>query len=320
MQSVKEVKDRIKGAATSTRGRNVLTFCIFLIISTAFWFIMALNDEVQHEFEVPMRISQKPTDVTILSNVPSHISVNIKDKGISMIRWNWGKIPELAIGYNQFQNNGRTLSMNSTQLTGLMRSLMGGSVNIVEIKPDSLNLSYTTNPGVLKPVTLIADVSTSPQYTISGPLKLSTDSVAAYSATGISRSVIIRTDSVNLSGLTDTTYIEVSLKAPEGVKLSPSTVTVMIPVEPLIVKHRSIPVNVTNVPDSIRIIVFPSSVDISYNVPISAYNRDDYEIDAIAIYNRRARKKLPVQLTNVPDAYSNVTLLTDSVEYLVERR
>lgn len=319
MHSIKNVKQKISDVASSSRGRNILTFLIFLLISTVFWFIMQLNDEVQHEFEVPFKIKNIPEDVTFLSDVPSKLSVNVKDKGISLIRWNWGNIPELEVGYPQFQNNGRTLFMNTTQLTGMVRSLFGGVANIVEVKPDSISLVYTTNAPVKKAINLIADISTSPQYTVSGPVTVSIDSVKAYSATGIPKDLKIVTDTVSLSALTDTTFINVRLRAPNGIKLVPDVVKVMVPVEPIIAKKKNIPVEVKNVPDSLRILTFPSSVDISYTVPLSAYNHDDFKPRAVAFYNNDSRK-LPLTLVQIPSIYSNVTLLADSVEFLVERK
>lgn len=319
MHNVKEVKAKIHAAASSTRGRNILTFLIFLLISTGFWFIMALNDEVQNEFEVPLSVTGMPKDVMILSAVPSHLSVNIKDKSISLIRWEWGKLPHLDLDFSHFQNNGRTIMMNSTQLTGAVRSVFGGTANIVEIRPDSLALTYTTNPPVRKAIQIVADITASPQYTVNGTIELSSDSVSVYSLTTVPKNLVIHTDSVVLSNLTDTTIVTVPIAAPRGMKIIPSSVQMKIPVEPLIAKRKLVPVEVVDVPENVRVLPFPSNVEITYTVPISSYNRDDYQLKAIAPYRSKAHK-LPLTLSDVPKIYNNTYLLTDSVEFLVERR
>lgn len=305
--------------ATSKRGRNVITFTVFLAVSTAFWFITALNNEVQKEFEIPLRINNIPNNVMMLSNVPLTLSVDIKDKGTSLLRWEWGKLPLLEIDYSQFQNNGRYISMNNTLLTGLVRSAFGGATNIVEVKPDSLSLSYTTHQGVKKKIDIVADISVSPQHTLSGQLRLSTDTVRVYSAGNIPADLHIRTDSVQLSALTDTTYIDVQLISPPGMKVIPETVRLMVPVEPLIVRRRSIPVQVVGEPDDVRVLTFPSTVEVSYTVPMSIYNHDTFDIAAYANYSAKGRK-LPLTLSKMPASYRNVTLATDSVEFLVEHR
>lgn len=316
---LKEAGTRIHALAVSKRGRNLLTFLVFLAISTAFWFIMALNNEVQHEFEVPLEISNVPGDVTMLSDVPSKISVNIKDKGISLLRWEWGNVPALELDYQQFQNTGKHLKMNNTQLTGAVRSAFGGTTNIVEVKPDSLYITFTNHPGVKKPVQLTTDIGVSPQHILSGRLKLSTDSVTVFSAGNIPHSLVLRTDSVILAGLTDTTYVDVNVIQPEGMRVFPPTLRLTIPVEPLIAKKRQIPVEVIGAPQGVRVLTFPSLVDVSYTLPISAYNHDNAEIKAFAAYDSMA-KKLPLTISRVPASYRNVALPVDSVEYLVEHR
>ena len=319
MHNIKDVKERLSRAAHSAKGRNVLTFLVFLLISTGFWFIMALNDEVQHEFEAPLSINGIPADMTIMTSIPSHISVDIKDKSISLIRWDWGKVPQIDLDYSQFQNNGRALTMNSTQLTGIIRSTFGGNTNVVEVRPDSLYLLFTTIPAVRKKIHLLADVTTSPQYTVSGPFQLSSDSVNVYSLTNISRDLKIYTDSIDLTGLTDTTYVKVNLTGPTNVKIEPSMIEVMIPVEPLISKRVTVPVEVVDHPDNVKVITFPSTADVTYTLPISLYNRDDSKPRIIATYINGARK-LALSLDNVPNIYNSPHLETDSVEYLVERR
>lgn len=318
-ESLKEFNRKVYSLATSRRGRNLMTFFVFVVISTIFWFIMALSNENIHEFEIPLTINDIPGDVTLLSDVPQKISVEAKDKGTNLLRWQWGNVPDLQLNFNEFQNNGKYISMNGTQLSGTIRSAFGGNINIIDIKPDSLYISYTNNPGVLKQVTGRWDISTSANHIISGPITLSTDSVRVFSQNALPKSSEVFTDSIILSGLTDTTTVEVALTSINGVKIIPSKITVCIPVEPLIVRKRSIPVEIINVPDTVRIITFPSSVEISYAVPMSIYNHDDANVTAIATY-RPDLKKLPLSLSSLPSTYRNPVLASDSVEYLVEVR
>ena len=316
-KSFRQLRQQAHALATSQRGRNALTFIVFLVISAVFWLIVALNNEATREFEVPLKINNIPSDVTILSDVPSKISVDIKDKGTSLLRWEWGQTPVIKLDYNQFRFNGRHLSMNNTQLSGIVRSAFGGATNVVEIKPDSLFLSYTTHPGVMKPIVLNESVGTSPQHIISGPIRMSADSVKVFSASTVPAELKVRTDSILLSGLTDTTWVYADLVAPGGTKLVPERVRVMIPVEPLVVKKKTVPIEVVDAPDTSRVITFPSSIEISYAVPMSLFNKEDHQIKALARYSPDFRK-LPLTLINVPKTYRNATLTADSVEFLME--
>lgn len=317
-QTIRDAKERFSALAGSRRGRDTITFLIFLAVSTVFWFIMALNDEVQHEFEVPLNITDVPQDITLLSKVPSTVSVNVKDKGTSLIRWDWGKLPSLNLPFKSFQNSGKNIAMNNTQLTGSVRSLFGGGVNIVEVKPDSLNILITNQPGALKPVVVPSDISVSPQHTMSGRILPVPDSVMVFSQSTIPGKLTLATDSVILSGLTDTTFVDVDIQAPEGTKVVPATVRVMIPVEPLIVKSQTVAVDVVDAPDNTGVLIFPSTVNVTYTVPISRYNHDNHQLKVVAIFSP-SNDKLPLEIVNAPREYRNIQLSPDSVEFLIER-
>lgn len=311
-------RGRLAELVHSTRGRNALTFLVFLVISTLFWIVMTLNDETQLDFDVPVEITGVPDDMTLITLPPATVSVSVKDKGTSLLNFEWGKMPTMKLQYKDFTKDGKRLLLGETQLNGIARSFFGSNAQIVTLKPDSLNLTFTTHKGEIRPIRLITDVTAAPQYIINGAVKAAIDTVRVYSVRSIPKSITrIDTEPVVASNLTDTTVMEVKLVAPEGMRVIPATVKVTIPVEPLIAKRRQIPVEVTNQPMHSRVITFPSTVEISYLIPMSEYNADNYQVKAYAEY-RASRKKLPLTLSILPDAYSRTTLATDSVEYIVE--
>lgn len=318
-ERLKESKEKLRALATSRRGRNVLTFFVFLLISTAFWFILALNNETQAEFEIPLNLTGIPDNTTVITNIPSTVSVSVKDKGTSLLRYQWGKMPQLDVKFSDFQKDNRHITLGGSQFSGIVRSFLGPTATVIDLKPDSLSLYYTTQPGVMKRVYSTIEATASPQHIISGEIRLIPDSVTIYSMNKISSSLKISTDSLILSGLTDSTTVEVGVMAPDGTKAIPSTVKAIIPVEPLIAKKRAIPVEIMNAPVDSKILLFPSSIEISYLVPISVYNNDDYIVKAYAQYEPNL-KKLPVHLSILPSVYRNVDFATDSVEYVVEHK
>lgn len=313
-------KGRLAEVMHSTRGRNALTFLVFLFISALFWVVMTLNDETQHDFDVPVEISGVPDDMTLITLPPPTVAVSVKDKGTSLLNFEWGNMPTLKLQYKDFTKDGKRLLLGETQLNGIVRSFFGSNAQIVTLKPDSLSLTFTTHKGEIRPIRLITDVTPAPQYIVNGAIKASIDTVRVYSVKSIPKSVTrIDTEPITATNLTDTTVMEVKLVAPEGMRVIPSTVKVTIPVEPLIAKRRQVPVEVTNQPMHSRVITFPPTVEISYLIPMSVYNSDNYQVKAYAEY-RSSRKKLPLSLSILPDVYSRVTLATDSVEYIVEHK
>ena len=102
-------------------------------------------------------------------------------------------------------------------------------------------------------------------------------------------------------------------------RIIPDVVTVTVPVEPLIAKKRKIALEVSHRAEGKNLITFPSNIEISYLVPMSAYN-DEYPVKAYVDFRdaRPNTRKLPVGLSTLPDVYHNVSFTPDSVEYIIE--
>ena len=55
-EKIRKITDRIHLAVTSSRGREVGLFLLFLAISYIFWLLLTLNNESQDDIDVPIAI------------------------------------------------------------------------------------------------------------------------------------------------------------------------------------------------------------------------------------------------------------------------
>lgn len=323
MVDYRKYYSKFKEDLRTTAGRNVLTFLVFLVISTIFWFLMALNDEIQKDYKVPLRLEEFPKNMTIISgNVPT-VSVTIKDKGSALAKFAWGAKPVLKLRYDQFSRpSDYHLLLNEAQLNSALRGIFGTSASIVAVRPDSLHLYYTTNPGIPVKVIVDADITTLPQYEAFGAPKISTDSVLLYSNQKERLQIKeLPTAPISLSRLSDTTTVEVSILVPEGMKAVPSTVKVTFPIEPLVTKTRKLKIEPVNVPGGIRLIPFPAIVEATYLLPKSTYSAANSSLRATVDYNdiTSGKQTIPVRLSGVPPFYQSARLATPEVEFLIEQ-
>lgn len=315
---------KVKEELRTTTGRNILTFFVFLVISTIFWFLMALNDEVQKDYRVPLKLEDFPKNVTIISGQPQYLNVTVKDKGSALAKFSWGSKAELKLRYDEFSHRtDNALLLNESQLNSSIRGIFGSSATIMSVRPDSLYMVYTTNPGIPVRVVVDADITTLPQFEAFGSPKLSVDSVMLYSNLKDRLKIKeLATAPISLSRLSDTTVVEVGLMVPEGMRVIPSTVKVTFPVEPLVAKTRKLQVEAENVPDGMRIIAFPAVVEAQFLLPKSTYSSANNTLRAVVDYNKikPGSSSLPVRLTGVPPYYQSAKLTVDSVEYLIEQK
>ena len=314
---------KVKEGLRTVKGRNALTFFIFLVISSVFWVLMALNDEVQKDYKLPLKFTGFPDDVTIIAGAHPTVTVTVKDKGSALMKYSWGRTPTLTISYDDFNRTEHNhLVLSQAQLNASLRNLFGAGATLQGVRPDSLSIYYTNEPGVPVRVRVDSDVHTSPQAVPFGRVTLSTDTVMLYSVGGKGRKVKeLVTAPVVLSGLTDTAVVEAVLQVPAGMRAVPSTVKVTIPVEPLVSKTRRVPVDARNLPEGTHMVTFPSMVDVTYLLPKSMYNQDSAPINAIVRYSGGASdsKSLPVEVSQMPQYYRVVSVVPESVEYVLEK-
>lgn len=324
MIDIKEYIEKARKELRSATGRNILTFLVFFIISTFFWFLMALNDEVQHDYQVPLRLEEFPQGVTVISgNVPT-INVTVKDKGSALAKFSFGNDPVLKLRYDDFTRlPDNSLLLSEAQLNSSLRGIFGSSASIVATRPDSLHLSYTTNPGIPVKVVVDAEVTPLPQYELFGAPRLSRDSVMLYSNLKERTKIHhLSTLPISLTQLSDTTTVEVRLDVPEGMRAIPATVKVTFPVEPLVSKSRQLKIETINCPAGTSLIPFPATIEVSYLLPKSLYSQANTPLRAVVDYHdvSPGGKTIPVSIVGAPSYYKSLRPSTTAVEYLVERQ
>lgn len=320
---IKAFLSKVKQKATSGRGRSIFTFLIFLLISTIFWFMMTLNETIQRDYRLQVEIGEIPAGTTFITRAPQYIDVSVKDKCRALIKYEWGNPPKVRIRYSDFIKKGdNRIVINQEMLSNNIRNSFGSGCEILSIRPDSINLITTTRPGDRLPIFFDISTATEPQYIAYGGIQCKYDSVTVYSLNGIPSSMLnISTEHISLRNLTDTTTVEIPLQCPPGTRVEPSTVSVTIPVEPLVAKKRILPIQVVNVPKNVSIHIFPANIELGYLVPMSMF-KNDAAVPAAVIDFRTINPgstTAEVSITQVPDYYHNIDSNPSEVEYLIEQ-
>ena len=316
--------DYLKNLMRSRRGKNLITFLIFLAISTVLWAIQSLSEEVQSDIRCKIEITHVPDSLTRITPLPEAINVSVRAGGTQLIHYFWVKEPKMVIDFRQYKLR-NTISFSEAALKSYFRNMIGSGAQVLSVTPDSLSIQYTSNKGIELPVKVDAHITTGPQYVLVGQPKSLTDSVKLYSLHGnLSRIKSVSTADIVLSHITKSQVVRVPLIAPKNCRAIPDSVDVSITVEPLISKTRNVRITTINVPYGVKLIPEPTSVDVYYMVPMSTYKRNQLDAKFVVeadYHNAKASKngKIPLRLASVPKGLTNVFLATDSVEFLIEQ-
>ena len=312
----------LKEFLSSSKGRDILLYLVFVIISFAFWAILSLNNLIQDNYKVMFRITGIPQGVTMINDYPREFNVTVKNNGYVLLKYMIGDNPEITVDFKEYANGNGQMLISRQEMEDMLVTEFGSGTSIVSFSPESLSIKYTSLPGKKVPVEICGDYVANFQYVVNGEIVAVPDSVTIYSDAGnLSAINKVRTEKIISRNLTDSLYVKIAIQDIKDVRAVPDSVDVMIPVEPLVTKRSSIPVIVKNLPENVSVVVFPSSVQVSYLLPMSLYNdRLDDKFEASVDYGdiQGNNAKLPVRIEIAPEIYQNIQLETDSVEYVIE--
>lgn len=302
------------------RGRNIILYMLCFLVAFAFWLIRSLDQEVEYDYELVVKLKNVPDSVEVLTDVPPTLSVLLKGKGNQFFKYHFVKLPEFVIDYRQYVKADNSISVSRSKIDSRLREMFGQTTEVLAVSPDSLHIQYATQTATL-PVRLNVSASAATQSVISGNITSSVDYVKVYSISPLPRNVkYVETQPINLTNVSDTTVRTVSLVPIPGAKLVPSQIQVTVPAEVMMSKTEQIDIVAKNMPDNRTISIFPHYVELSYLVPMSKYN-DDLGVIAYVDYDEFYKSpsvKAKVHLTPMPKSFRLVNASVDSVGYVIE--
>lgn len=303
--------------------RTAMQYMLFVFISFVFWAFVSLNNNLQIELEIPIEISSVPDSTTIISDVPKLLNVNVKDKGMALLKFIVGERPALNLKFGDYAMDEGVFMVSNSDLRRKLRGLFENSTTIQGLSMDAIKLRYTNLPAKKVPIRLDLDIRPNIQYIIYGSVKQNVDSALIYSDRNTLAMIDeVYTYRVEERELKDTLLRTVSISPVQGAKIVPERIQLTIPVEPLISKKIMIPVKVKNAPSDVNVMTFPSEVQVSFLVPFSMY-RKTIPMYAVADYRDiefTKNNKIAVNVEEFPALYNNMSLAQDSVEYIIEKQ
>lgn len=306
----------------SPRTRSILLYLMFVIISAVFWSFLTFNRDVKLDIEVPVNVSL-PNNVHLLSRVPDTLTVTVSDRGYRFLSYLFQKKPSLTLRFSDYNDGNGYFKVDQSHLKKALASVLNKHANIVSVLPENINIKFTDLPGKKVPVKTDIVVEPREDYTLYGALIQSQDSVYVFSdAKTLSEINEVFTYHVEELELTDTLRRKVMIAPINGAVIEPRTIDIMVPIEKMKSQTRSIKIVVRNAPLGLKMLLFPSDVEVTYRSPVSRIN-EDAGITAVVDYNSvdftSTSNKVKVLIGEVPAAYQDVKFSPDSVEYIIEK-
>jgi hypothetical protein len=309
---------------------RVYVFAWCLIISSLFWFLLALNNRYSAVIKVPVTYLNMSEDRFLIEKLPKEIEAEISGTGYQLFSYYIS--PEKAIvkldlrkaGLGPLNAEKRAFLTTNSGIDFFNREHT--DITLLRLKPDTLYFNFPDRAVKKVPIHLNALFDFEKQFSlvenailipdsaqISGP-KTSLDSINQ-----------VETEMIILKNLTTSGIYSVKLKSVGNeINWEPAAISMKLNIEKFTEGIVEVPVYVNHLlsKDSLRIM--PSNVKIKFWVALSNYtkvNSSQFKVyaDANDLKNKN-NSKLKLNVLVSPDYVKNVKVEPEYIDYLILKK
>ena len=304
-------------------------FSVFLLISATIWLFNAMSKNYTSDIEYPMVYEDFPENKVFVGELPGHLDLQINSHGYALLRYKLFKKPvPISFHISAFNLSRGQDSSSAYILTRYLKDQISrqlpSELQLLEIKPDTLHFRFADR--VTRKLKIKPDFNYSivKQFTIKDEIRLTPDSVEVTGPDLIIDTLdYILTERLDLGELTKNYEDRVRLSQKAELTYDVSRVECIIELERFTELQVSVPVEVLNLPDSILLQTFPSSIKLNCKVGLSKYDRiENYPFRAVVDFEKIEERvpTLNVSIQNLPDYLLGYEYYPKTVEYLKSKK
>ena len=310
----------------SSANREFLTFFFFLVLSTIFWLMTALNETYEREIGVPAYLVNIPKNVVVTSDMEDTVRVTVRDKGFALLAYTYGEgIRPINVNFQSAitRQSGYGI-VSSQELMKMINQRFSGSSKIVQVKPDRLDFHY--NYGLSRQVSVKMSGHVVPGKSFYlARTRFWPEKVTVYGSKQALDSLrFVKTVPINITNFNDTVLRTVALETIKGVKIVPNTVRIGLYPDILTEENIEVPITAINMPEGKVLRTFPQRVTVNFIVGASMFRSISPEQFAVVVdYNEiidHPSDKCSIHLRETPQGVRNARLKMTQVDYLIEEQ
>ena len=322
MRSVRNILKAVRNFLFSGLNKEFLIFLFFLALSGAFWLLMTLNETMEREFKIPMRLSGVPRNAVITGELPDTVRVMVRDKGFTLVTYDFRPLVFRFSNYADEDEGKGVIPLTDVQKQVL--SQMYGSSKLLQVKPGAFDFYFTYGTSKKVPVVFRGKITTSKSYYLAHT-EFYPSMVTVYAnKQQLDKLQTVEIEPFNYRNLQDTIRQAVKIRKIRGVKIVPSTVRLSVYPDVLTEEAIDVPITAINMPPGMVLRTFPSKVTVRFTIGASLFRTIKPNLFKVVVdYEELAANpsdKCTLQLRSVPRSVSKASLEIDRVDYLLEQQ
>ena len=322
MRSVRNILKAVRNFLFSGLNKEFLIFLFFLALSGAFWLLMTLNETMEREFKIPMRLTGVPGNAVITGELPDTVRVTVRDKGFTLVTYDFRPLVFRFSNYADEDEGKGVIPLTDVQKQVL--SQMYGSSKLLQVKPGAFDFYFTYGTSKKVPVVFRGKITTSKSYYLAHT-EFYPSMVTVYAnKQQLDKLQSVEIEPFNYRNLQDTIRQAVKIRKIRGVKIVPSTVRLSVYPDVLTEEAIEVPITAINMPPGMVLRTFPSKVTVRFTIGASLFRTIKPNLFKVVVdYEELAANpsdKCTLQLRSVPRSVSKASLEIDRVDYLLEQQ
>ena len=322
MRSVRNILKAVRNFLFSGLNKEFLIFLFFLALSGAFWLLMTLNETMEREFKIPMRLSGVPRNAVITGELPDTVRVTVRDKGFTLVTYDFRPLVFRFSNYADEDEGKGMIPLADVQKQVL--SQMYGSSKLLQVKPGAFDFYFTYGTSKKVPVVFRGKITTNKSYYLAHT-EFYPSMVTVYAnKQQLDKLQTVEIEPFNYRNLQDTIRQAVKIRKIRGVKIVPSTVRLSVYPDVLTEEAIEVPITAINMPPGMVLRTFPSKVTVRFTIGASLFRTIKPSLFKVVVdYEELAANpsdKCTLQLRSVPRSVSKASLEIERVDYLLEQQ
>lgn len=324
-ETFKTVRMEIKAFLHRQKWKEALIFFCFILLSLGFWLLQSLQQEYEIEIDIPVKYKNVPPDISFTETPPEVIKVKVKDKGSVLLNYTFGRsFAPIEADIKDKTTKSGNLLIGKKDIESDIKKQLIATTHLIGFEPQNIEVSYSKRIKKEIPVVFNGTVQTDAGFKVSGDITVTPSSISVYASDIVLDTLKeVRTVFIAIKGGTKTISKNLQLEKIDGTSFEPSNVTIRIPIEEYTEKRLEIPVVCTDLPPHYTIRTFPSIAKISCYVPLSRFKElstDDFAVQIpFGDLSQNVSGKFAVKLTKKPDWVDEITIIPDSIEFILEQ-
>ncbi len=299
------------------------------MISATIWLLNALSKNYTSVLEYPLVYTDFPEDKVFVGELPGHLDLQINAHGYALLRYRMFRKPvPISFDVSNYNLNPGQDSSRAYILTRYLRDHISRQLptelQLLDIKPDTLYFQFAGKVTRLVKIQPDFEYTIVNQFTIKDKILLTPDSVKVTGPDLILDTLaFISTERLVLGELTKNFTDKVRLSQKPELTYNISRVNCSIELERFTELQVTVPIEVLNLPDSILLQTFPSSINLSCKVGLSKYDRtENYPFRAVVDYEMIEERvqAISVSIQNLPEYLLGYEYYPKTVEFLKSRK